>query len=321
MKMIRNLFSKTKKYDKIKQIRSDASAQEINEKLKLRISEDAYLRIKEFVRICPCEIGGTVFGTVDVDEGDIFINRVELPPQKVSGASVEYEHILPDREQLIEITNSVVDEHGVAQGNKLLGTWHSHAQMDTWASVVDEECAKKFLATPPVIPNTLFITLIFNKLGKEFARVDYVVDRETITYVDNIKLIVEDGGRMDAIRRECKELYDNNVVEEKVVKQYGVGYHDYDADYDYAVNDYPSQYPSQYNDSFLDEELIDLDLDDVKPNKKGLSLLVSMEIELESQLERLKGGKFKKRRRQIRKRLDELDDKIIEVRNMVNMFG
>jgi hypothetical protein len=321
--MINSIF-KLNRVESVQQIESSATAEQIKKAITVRISLDAYLRIRKYVDLADGEVGGTLFGTVDIKSGVINIVSVDLPPQMVSSSSIEYKHIMPDAEQLVELVNAVRDSTGVSQGVKLLGTWHSHGTMGVFASVVDSDCAKKFLATPPVIPNTLFVSLVFNKQGNVFVRVDYVVDKSTIVFVEDLELFVEGDNRrkkfadvfekyllknvskifkdedkaeeladkLKEIRNDfAEDLFDEPEIPEKISDE---------CEKLFAKNVYENESVKikmlnvNHNKSFLDEELYASDIPDLVKQKEAIEKKIPLTFK-------------KKHRKRLQKRVKQIN--------------
>lgn len=127
----------------------------MTDKATLSITVDAHERIMACVRACATEING--IGRISYKQGKLVIDEVAVLKQSVSATHAEL-----DTEDLMNFLATRPD------ASQWRVQWHSHVNMATFWSGIDEEAIKSIGETADYL-----ISLVFNKSGEYKARVDH----------------------------------------------------------------------------------------------------------------------------------------------------
>lgn len=150
---------------------------------RVRILEPAWKRLMTYMHVCPTEVGG--LGSVEEREGELIVTDVFLIEQEATGGDFE----LDPGAQAMFINDWISRGRDVAE---LKFWWHSHAGMDTFWSVVDENTMRRLAG------DTYVISLVGNRRREH---------RTCLTVMKPIRLVVDDI-TIDVIEAQDQELLD-----------------------------------------------------------------------------------------------------------------
>lgn len=155
---------------------------------RVRILEAAWKRLMAYILACPTEVGG--LGAVEEREGELVVTDVFLIDQVATGDDFE----LDPGAQAAFINDWIRRGRDVSE---LKFWWHSHVDMDTFWSVVDENTMRRLAGDAYVV------SLVGNRRREH--RTCLTVMKPVRIVVDNIVIdVIEalDQDLLDAAREE-----------------------------------------------------------------------------------------------------------------------
>jgi proteasome lid subunit RPN8/RPN11 len=169
------------------------------------IKEKANKRMKEYVRqMGDSEIGGLLLGKV-VKNGDFIIDEVVLLKQSKTFATFDI-----DDESMFDFTKTASPK----RLKRVIGWWHSHGNMATFWSGVDDDC---FHRLTNFLNGKCFGIVWANRPKNRFSarcRIDFLDKDKNYISVDKIQVDLEDRGLFKIKRRDIAREIKQKVREE-----------------------------------------------------------------------------------------------------------
>lgn len=148
---------------------------------KVRITESAWKLLRAFIQACPKEVGG--IGTVTAEEDELIVREVFLIGQEASAGDFEI-----DPQALGQFLNEWIRQG--RDTSELKFWWHSHADMNTFWSAVDEDTMQRLAG------DSYLVSLVGNRKGEH---------RTCLTLMHPLHITVDDI-RIDVIEELHPEL-------------------------------------------------------------------------------------------------------------------
>lgn len=184
------------------------SAENKDEKAILYFTEMAYLKMTTLVREFDKEVGwhGIAKRGDDPEKNEYFIEDIIVYPQEVTGATVN-----TNQQEYQDWLYALEDE----QFNNLRMQGHSHVNMSTSPSGVDETLYEKFL--DQLDDQDFYIFLIWNKRGEKTIK---IYDMAKNMYFDTSSCevkVLDDGSGYYKFIADAKELVKNRPAQTTAV--------------------------------------------------------------------------------------------------------
>lgn len=179
---------------------------------KVKIDIECYQKIVNWVNMANAEISG--MGIIEETKEGFLVTEVFLPKQTNTSSNTDL-----DQADLGKLFFELSQREEESYHEKLKFWWHSHYNFDVFWSGTDETCIES------IGGDRYLISSVFNQKGDIRTRIDgFSPFRFTL---DELPLEIDYSSKSEALKKECKELFDRNVKENKIVGYTHYGNHDY----------------------------------------------------------------------------------------------
>ena len=181
----------------------------LKEKIVIRYSASAYLRMNKLVHFFSSEVGW--YGLIKkVSDKEYYVYDVLVPRQQVDGAKVD-----TDDDDMVEFFGSLTDE----QADNMFFQAHSHVYMDTTPSGTDSQNQMDILSNIPGHKG-FYLFQIWNKKGDVNS---FLYDLDANTYYDknDVELVIDDPdyGSLDEFISEVETLVEQRGAKKTAALQ------------------------------------------------------------------------------------------------------
>ena len=162
--------------------------------IKIKISENAYQKLKYFTKECDTEISG--LGKVIEREDDFLIYDIEIFKQTVSGASSDL-----DEEELVKFLSEKLAKNESVKDYKVW--WHSHVYMGAFFSSIDDTTIDLSTEFP------YLISIVINKHEEMQVRFDLYKPIRLSLY-SSVEIELDNN---EEIKESCKQEIKEKVID------------------------------------------------------------------------------------------------------------